>query len=176
MARRPFSNTRAPNATAAWAALVAFGAAALASGCSFIFSEGAPQRHESLSSFQCGESYAPPILDTIAVGLFGVEIVRIAQNEDANVAMSSNPAQTRHDEHLALGLAAAFAVIDVASAVYGYEAVGSCREAQSALRVDSAAAGALPPPYGLPPSGEPPPLWPPRLAPPAPSTPATPSP
>jgi hypothetical protein len=166
MDRRPFSSTRESNATAACAALVAFAVAPLGSGCSFIFSEGPPEGHRALATFQCGESYAPPVLDAIGAGGWTLLAVSAAQNEDANVARSATPSQTRHDIEVAIGVTAAFAIIDAASAVYGYGAAGSCREAQDARRADLAAAAILPAPYGLPPNGALPNVWPPRLAPP----------
>jgi hypothetical protein len=169
MDRRPFSRTRARNATAAWAALVALGTAPLASGCSFIFSEGPPEGHRSLATFQCGESYAPPVLDAIGAGLFALSAVAAAQNEDANVANSANPAQARHDIEVGIGVTAAFAVIDAASTIYGFGAVSNCREAQDARRSDLAAAAILPAPYGVAPNGAPPTVWPPQLAPPPPA-------
>jgi hypothetical protein len=145
--------------------LVVVVAAPLASGCSFIFSEGAPDNHRSLQSFQCGESYAPPIVDTVAAGLFALGANAAAQNKEANVASAVDPQQRRHDINVTIGLLAAFAAIDVGSAIYGYHAVGDCREAQGIRLADVASARALPPPYGVPPYGEPPPLWPPRAGP-----------
>jgi hypothetical protein len=165
MDRRPFSRTRPRNATGAWAALVAFAVAPLGSGCSFIFSQGPPDGHRSLATFQCGESYAPPVVDSIAVALFGLGILGGVTNENAEVARSANPAQTRHDDNVAIGLLSAFTILDIASAVYGFGAVGSCHEAQDARRADLAAARILPVPYGVPPNGDPPPTWPPRRAP-----------
>ena len=169
MARRPFSNTRPPNTTVVCVVLAV--TAPLASGCSFIFSEGAPDDHRARASFQCGESYAPPVVDTIGAGLLALISASDAQNKETNVANAvNNPEQTRHDINVAIGVAAAFAALDAASAIYGYHAVADCRDAQGIRLAELTRARVLPPPYGVPPYGEPPPVWPPRL--PAPPPPA----
>ena len=166
MARGPFSRTRAPNTTAACVAIAA--AASLGSGCSFIFSESAPADHRARASFQCGESYAPPVVDTIGAGAFALLAASAQSAKDENVAGSNHPEQTRHDIDVAIGIVAAFAAVDAASAIFGYHAVGDCRAAQETRLGEVARARVLPPPYGVPPYGEPPLLWPPLLAAPAP--------
>ncbi|HVU51058.1 MAG TPA: hypothetical protein VHL80_10255 [Polyangia bacterium] len=148
-----------------------------AGGCSFVFSEGPPDDHLARSTFLCGESHAPPVLDTIGAGLFALTAGSLQAGKERSVtdaaAMGKDPAQTRHDINVSTGVLVAFAAVDVASAVYGYRAVGECRQAQETRLADAARARWLPPPYGVPPYGEPPPLWPPRLAapPPAPAAP-----
>jgi hypothetical protein len=165
MGRRPLSNTRAPNATTA--SVIAVALATSAGGCSFIFSEGAPDDHRTRATFVCGESHVPPILDTVGAGLLALSAVGAQSAKEKDVAnaaaMGKDPVQTRHDINVQIGLAAAFAAVDVASAIYGYHAVGSCNEAQELRLAEAARARWLPPPYGVPPFGEPPPLWPPRL-------------
>lgn len=159
---------------------LALAAASLGSGCSFIFSEGAPDDHRTRESFQCGDSAAPPVADTIAGGAFALLAFATAQNEDKTVAKAApiDQPQVRHDTNVAIGALLAFAVIDGASAVYGYHAVGSCRAAEQTHLAAVSRVRLLPAPYGLPPYGEPPRFWPPPLAalpPPAPVAP-TPSP
>jgi hypothetical protein len=186
MGRRPFSSTRAPNATAVSVALALVAAAIVPCGCSFLFSAGAPDNHRALESFQCGDSYAPPVVDTVVGGLLAFGAIGAAANEDKTVA-KANPVdqpQVRRDTNVGIGVAIAFAVADAAGAIYGYHAAGDCREAQATRLAEVSRARVLPPPYGVPPSGEPPLRWPPPhattpYAPPAatPSgSPATPSP
>jgi len=163
---------------AAWRPVTVAAAICLASGCSFMFSEGPPDAHRALESFQCGESYAPPVVDTIAAGLLALGAVSTAANKETRVAMAQPIDQptVRREQNVAIGISAAFAAIAAAGAVYGYRAVGDCREAQTTRLLELARASALPPPYGVPPNGEPPPLWPPRFAPAAPAAPPTPPP
>jgi len=148
----------------------------LAPGCSFLFSEGAPQNHAALESFQCGESYAPPILDTIASGLLTLEAVATAESKSSTVAEKSplDQPSERHTLNVDIAVQAAFATIAAAGAIYGYHAVSDCREARDARLALVSRARLLPPPYGVPPVGEPPPVWPPL--PPAPYAPAQPAP
>jgi hypothetical protein len=159
MSRLVSNNTPTSNATAAWAVL----ALLAAPGCSFLFSEGAPENHRALESFSCGESYVPPILDTVAAGLLGVEALATASSKSATVAKTSpddQPAE-RHTLNVDIGVQAAFATIATAAAIYGYRAAGDCREARDTRLALVMRASVLPPPYGVPPVGEPPPLWPP---------------
>jgi hypothetical protein len=182
MSRSISNNRGTANATAASVAILA---ALATSGCSFLFSEGAPANHRAVESFSCGESYAPPIVDTVAVGLLGLEALGTASTKSATIAKTDLPDQPaeRHTLNVDIGVQAAFATIAAAAAIYGYHAVGDCREARDARLALVSRARLLPPPYGVPPIGEPPPLWPPRLvalpapsaSPPAPP-PATPSP
>jgi hypothetical protein len=132
-----------------------------------MFSEGPPDDRRMLESFQCAESYAPPVADTIAGGLFALGAVNAAAKKEIRVAMARpiDQSTVRREQNVAIGISAAFAAIAAAGSVYGYHAVGDCREAQTKRLREVARASALPPPYGIPPNGEPPPLWPPRLAP-----------
>jgi hypothetical protein len=137
-----------------------------ASGCSFIFSEGAPERHATLENFTCGESYAPPILDTAAAALLGLSALNAAAAKDELVAKQdpADQADARRDINVTIGLATAIALIDTASAIYGYRAVADCQEARSARETTVMRARLLPAPYGLAPYGAPPPAWPPAAA------------
>jgi hypothetical protein len=155
-----------------------------APGCSILLSEGAPDNHRALESFSCGESYAPPIVDSVAAGLLGFEAIETASTKSATIAKTAaddQPAE-RHTLNVEIGLRAAFATIAAASAIYGYHAVGACREARDTRLALVRRASLLPPPYGVPPVGEPPPLWPPppmpvpapylEVTPPSPATPS----
>jgi hypothetical protein len=173
MSRRLSNNRASANATAAWLAV----AAVLAGpGCSFLFSEGAPANHTALESFACGESSAPPILDTVASGLLALEAVATAVDKGSTIAKTApiDQSSERHSLNVDIAVQTAFATIAAASAIYGYHAVGDCREARDARLALVNRARLLPPPYGVPPVGEPPPVWPPL--PPAPHAPAQPAP
>jgi hypothetical protein len=139
---------------------------ATSSGCSFIFSEGAPDRHETRENFTCGESNAPPVLDSISAGLLALSVAGLTSDQDATVAMKppSQQDDTRREINVSIGVATAFALIDAASAIYGFHAVASCRGAREARQLALVRAAALPPPYGVPPAGGPPPYWPPPSA------------
>jgi hypothetical protein len=159
MSRLVSNNTPTSNATAASAVLVLLAAP----GCSLLFSQGAPENHRALESFSCGESYAPPIVDTVAAGLLGFEALATASTKSATIAKTAaddQPAE-RHTLNVQIGVQAAFATVATAAAIYGYHAVGDCREARDTRLALVRRASVLPPPYGVPPAGEPPPLWPP---------------
>jgi hypothetical protein len=166
MRRRPLSYTRARNAIRARAVLALVATATSAAGCSLLFSEGPPSRHRELASFQCGTSSAPPVLDTVAAGLFTYAAAATARSEDRTVA-AADPVdrdRVRRDTNVAIGVFTAVAVLDAASAIYGYRATTACRAAEDARLAELSRTRLLPPPYGLPPYGEPPPYWPPPPA------------
>jgi hypothetical protein len=169
MRRRPLSNTRARNANRAGALLALVATAT--SGCSFLFSEGPPARHRELASFQCGASSAPPVIDTVAAGLFVYGAGITAHDEDHTVAAAdpSDRDRIRRETNVVIGIFTAAAVLDAASAIYGYRASSACRSAEDLRRAEVARAHLLPPPYGTPPYGEPPPFWPPVTPAPTPS-------
>jgi hypothetical protein len=165
MSRRLSNNRAAANATAASLAV----AAVLAGpGCSFLFSEGAPENHAALESFTCGESYAPPILDTVASGLLALEAIGTASSKGSTIAMKApdDQASERHTLNVDIAVQTAFATIAAAGALYGYHAVSDCRDARDARLALVTRARLLPAPYGVPPGGEPPPVWPPPVWPP----------
>jgi hypothetical protein len=128
-----------------------------------MFSEGAPDRRETLENFTCGESNAPPVLDAIVGGVLALSAANLASNKDATVAKEppTNQEDTRRQINVSIGVLTAFAVIDAASAIYGFHAVSSCQAGREARQVALVRAAALPPPYGVPGSGAPPPYWPP---------------
>ena len=124
-------------------------------GCSFLFSEGAPGDRTSRPFLSCGESYAPPVLATIAAGVFGLSLVGAKKD--------SRETEAEYEGGLAaIGTATALALT---GAIYGYGAVSSCRNAKQARAIETWRAAWLPPPYGLPPWGTPPRVWPPPLTP-----------
>ncbi len=161
MGRRVLGTRPSRNATGACA--VAFAVASVASGCSFMFSEGAPDNHPALATFSCGDQFAPPVVDTVVGGVSAYIAAHAAATEDATVAKAfpQDQGQVRHDQNVAIGLFTTFAALDLASALYGYSSVKSCREAKESRAYELARARVLPPPYGVAPYGMPPPLWPP---------------
>jgi hypothetical protein len=164
MVRRVSNNTVAPNATTCAMAVV-LTLALPVSGCSFLFSEGAPDNYKTRASFSCSATYTPPILDTIATGLFGLSALGTASDKEATVAKASAADQTmtRHDVNVTIGVQTAITIGAAAAAIYGYHATSTCRDAESERGLEIARARILPPPYGVPPNGEPPPYWPPPL-------------
>jgi hypothetical protein len=132
-----------------------------------------------MASFGCGESYAPPIVDTAGAGVLALSTALLASHRDADIANAApiDQPSVRHDINVSIGVFATFAAMLGASAIYGYVATGDCHAAREARAVEIARARALPPPYGLAPTGEPPGLWPPAARPTmVPATPAPPSP
>src|SRR5262249_42311950 len=116
MRRRLLGITSAENAMMALtAAMVATGGG----GCSFMFSQGAPAAHARRAFFDCGENLPPPILDTVAAGLLVSEIL---------LEVNHNPKPD--DFATAIAVQASFAALAAASGIYGYHAVGDCREAK----------------------------------------------
>jgi hypothetical protein len=164
MDRRVLSNTRTAKATATLAVVLAV--APSASGCSFLFSEGAPDHHRDLENFACGESNLPPIADTIAVGLLTFAAVTTASTKETTIAKADpvDRPSVRQDTNVSIGVTAVFAALSAAAAVYGYHAVSTCRGARAEREVAVAQARVLPPPYGVPPYGAPTPYWPPPPA------------
>jgi hypothetical protein len=125
-------------------------------GCSFLFSEGAPDDHASRVYFACAESYAPPIVDTVVAAVAGLAVVSTAQSGLMH-------GETESQRQAALAIDGAVAALTTAAAAYGYVAVSGCREAKRERAFEMARASALPPPYGVPPWGQAPPVWPPPL-------------
>jgi len=160
MGRRPSDNRAAANATAAAATVALVWASSLA-GCSFLFSEGPPTDLPVRATFTCGDSYAPPVVDTVVTGLLGLDALAQVATKNATVASSHDPETTRHDANVAIGVTAAFTAITAAAAVYGYSSASGCRAAREERDLALARARLLPSPYGLPPFGVPPPMWPP---------------
>jgi hypothetical protein len=113
-------------------------AVSLASGgCSFIWMRPPPHREDwpeqvrpETSEARCTVSLGPPVLDTVTFGILGT-LAYVERN-----AITYDPSPTRGGQpvpvpdHLARGIAAAFAVgalASAASAVYGYVNDSRCR-------------------------------------------------
>ncbi len=139
---------RAANSTAV--SVIGGMVVALGGGCSFLFSEGAPADHERRTHFVCGTSYAPPVLDTIAAGVFA-----LAAGAEPDESLTQDEQQGVRVTMIGAAL------LTGAAAVYGYMAASDCQQATAMREADVARARFLPPPYGVAPYGEPPPYWPP---------------
>lgn len=118
MRSRPLGNKRARNATGTIALAAVLGAAG--GGCGFVFSQGPPDDHGSRLYFDCGESYAPPVLDSIALGASGFAALGAADSET----------MTASEQRTGVAIAAGYAVLSAASAIYGFQAVADCRRAR----------------------------------------------
>jgi hypothetical protein len=127
MSPRPLGNKRSSNATVAIAAVLAIVVAG-AGGCGFVFSQGPPAAHERQLYIDCGESIAPPVVDTVAAWLFGLTTV---------TAAGASGDQIRGiDKSTAVGVYSGLTVLLAASAMYGYEASSTCRAAKAERAAD----------------------------------------
>jgi hypothetical protein len=131
---------------------IALSAVMLLGGCSFIFSEG-PPKDTSRPFLACGESFVPPILDTLGATVWSLVLSGNSQQRPENV--------TDSEYHGMLVTTSLWLAVQSASAVYGYVAAVRCNDARQARNREMAQAWMLPPPYGAGPRGYPPPAWPP---------------
>jgi hypothetical protein len=141
----------------------------LLQGCSFIFSEG-PPKETSRPFLACGESYVPPILDTLGATFWTLLLAGTSQQRPENI--------TDSEYHGALVSQSVWLAVQAASAAYGYVAATRCNDARQQRNREMATASILPPPYGAGVWGRPPATWPPPNLPrpptPAATTPALP--
>jgi hypothetical protein len=137
------------------------------SGCSFLFVKGPPEQHAQMWTFDCSESNAFPILDTIWAGLNGLGAITAAGD-------STTPNQTQ-----VIAVGTSWLVVSGISAIYGFSKVSACNEArrQREERYQKALGGpsAVPAPGPGPalPAGAAPPSGAPRGAPAAPPPPGS---
>jgi hypothetical protein len=92
----------------------------LSQGCSFLFVDGPPDRHEKLAYFDCTSSAGPEVVDITYAVLFGT----------AAAAASGNSGDSG-------GVATTLAATGVfgASAIYGIVQTTDCNKAKDALRI-----------------------------------------
>lgn len=117
-------------------------------GCSYMFVDGPPKRHQQLPYFACTTSRGWPVVDTVFAGLFGLSAISAfagaGQGNDAATAGVVTG-----------GLAALF----VASAVSGYNDASECRAATEELQLrlmrSYPGPGLAPTPEGPPPAYDP---------------------
>ena len=138
---------------------------ALLPACSFAFVSGPPANHAELPYFNCTESRAVPVLDTLWTTLMVLDVIALGTQSDADWASTNGcvsgdancPAISRHG---ALALDAVLGIAGAAGMVYGYSKTSACRSARrdAALRIQQ---------YGTQPYG--PQTWPPQQGAPAPA-------
>lgn len=92
------------------------------SACGFIFSHGPPAGHEQMTSFNCTEGNAGPILDVVWGGL----------NVIGALAAASDPnAYENSGQIVAVGLS--WGALSAAAAAVGFDKSKKCREAKRLL-------------------------------------------
>jgi hypothetical protein len=145
---------------------------ALVPACSFAFVSGPPDNHAQLPYFNCTESRAVPVLDTIWTALMTADVIALGAQSDADWAKANGcisgdancPAISRHG---ALILDAALGVAGAAGMIYGYSKTSACRDARrdAALRIQQYGTQPYGPPSWPPPQQGQPGAWPPPAAP-----------
>jgi hypothetical protein len=93
------------------------------SGCSFLFVKGPPEQHAQMSSFDCSESNAWPVIDTIWAGLNGLGAISAS-----NDSTTPSPGQPSHSQVVAVGVS--WLVVSGISAIYGFSKVSTCNDAR----------------------------------------------
>ena len=88
------------------------------SGCSFLFVKGPPEQHAQMASFDCSESHAWPVIDTIWAGLNGLGAINASSDN-----MTPNQSQV-----VAVGVS--WLVVSGISAIYGFSQVSACNNAR----------------------------------------------
>jgi hypothetical protein len=93
----------------------------LSQGCSFLFVDGPPDRHEKLAYFDCTSTAGPEVVDITYAVLFGM------------VAAASSSSSSTESEAVAATLVAAGTF--GGSAIYGIVQTSECNKAKDALRI-----------------------------------------
>jgi hypothetical protein len=141
--------------------------ALLFAGCSLGFVAGPPAEHAALPSFSCSDSHVAPVLDTVLGAIAGLTVASAVQSTDEMWDASNGRFGSRTD---AIAVFAPLAVLEAASAYYGYTRVHACSEArqQALARVQTRLPGMQPiwPPAAMPPAAAPAPAPPGPAAPP----------
>lgn len=96
--------------------------------CSFTFTRRPPPNHQQMASFDCTESRAAPVLDTIFTSY---QVLRVAAAMGASDADYEGAALSRPVD---IGFGLALGALGLASAAYGYSATGECRRARDEAR------------------------------------------
>jgi len=123
-------------------------------GCSFLFVDGPPAKHQKMPYFECTSGRGWPIVDTV---------IGVSVGLGAAAAIDEPGSQNRSEAFIAAAEAALF----LASTVYGFSKTSECREAKEALLLRLGR---------MSPENEPPDPWaPPPGTPRAPARPANPA-
>jgi hypothetical protein len=139
----------------------------LHSGCSFLFVKGPPDNHAQMATFDCSESRAWPVFDTVWAALNGLGAVSAASGPP----MPQQNQQQGADRDTVMAVGFTWLVVSGASAIFGYNQVGACNKAKRerderyfgqgvasptpALRPVSSAAGASSPARAIAPTPTP---------------------
>jgi hypothetical protein len=91
-----------------------------ANACSFAYVYGPPSDTQNVKSFDCTDSYALPIVDTVLAAVGGAMSFMIY---GLGRALGGSPTPAFY------GVALVTIGLPTASAIYGYHKVGSCRDA-----------------------------------------------
>lgn len=102
-------------------------------GCSFLFVNGPPPRREEQVAFDCTESRAAPVLDTIFAILQGANFAFAAASSDEQWAENYN-GDPPLERTAAVPLYIAGALLFTGSAYYGYTNTRECRDAKMQVR------------------------------------------
>lgn len=97
--------------------------AACLGGCSWLFVNEAPEHHERMAYFECTSSKVAPVLDTVGAAIYGVQAAVIAGQSESSF----------HNPEVYVATSLAVALVDAASAMYGYRHTSRCADAKSAL-------------------------------------------
>jgi hypothetical protein len=100
-----------------WRAL-ALAVALPSQGCSFMFVDGPPDRHETLAYFDCTSSAGPEVADAIMAVTWGLATAGTAESDSGGTAVVG-------------AIAGTFA----ASAIYGIVKTQACNNAKDELRI-----------------------------------------
>jgi hypothetical protein len=104
--------------------LAAMGLAA--GGCSLIFLDGPPPRHETLQSFDCTSSRVAPVLDAALAGLLATATISAATDDSAGSAAGAV-------------MAASLAGAAMAASAHGFVQTEHCAAAKGALQARAVA-------------------------------------
>jgi hypothetical protein len=98
----------------------------LHSGCSFLFVKGPPDNHAKMATFDCSESRAWPVLDTIWAALNGLGAVSAASGSE----MPRQNQQQGADRDTVMAVGFGWLVVSGAAAIFGYSQVSACNDAK----------------------------------------------
>jgi hypothetical protein len=99
--------------------------------CSFAFTRRPPSQHQQMASFDCTESRVAPVLDVLFTSFQALRTAAALSASDADYegAALSRPAD--------IGFGLALGALGLASATYGFNAAGECRQARNQARMRS---------------------------------------
>jgi hypothetical protein len=111
---------------------VAFALWGPAAGCSFIFTAAPTERDRSPNRpleqrVSCSTHYAPPLLDVLLTGVQVVSTVIAVRRSDADY----RGAPISRDADVGIGVAVTG--LALSSAIYGFRAVGECRDLDASV-------------------------------------------